>query len=588
MNDALNYNDAIHLKQSLIVVKKILIEQVMPLHSRFVVICFLALFWFSGQGNACAASAVVSAHPLATAAGESILEKGGNAFDAAIAVSAALAVVEPYASGLGGGGFWLLHHAETDRSVMIDSRETAPSEASSDMFLDEAGQPVPGKSLDGPMAAGIPGTPAALVHLSRYGLLTLADSLAPAIKLAREGFQADRRFVQTLHNHEKKLSRYPDTVAVFLPGGRPPAEGELFRQPRLAATLTAIAQSGKNGFYQGAIARELVRSVRAAGGLWREQDLGNYRIVERKPVQFSYRNARITSASLPSAGGLTLAQALNILETVLTGKQDEIQKTHLVVEALRLAYKDRAELLGDSDFVAVPADRLMSRAYARRQAATINPDKAGGSQAAPPSPPTQQLPAEGAQTTHFAVLDKAGNRVAATLTINTFFGSGFVAGSTGVLLNNEMDDFAIGEHIPNVFGLYGSRANAIAPGKRPLSSMSPTFVETERGTLIAGTPGGSRIISMLLLVILDYIDNAETDPRALAARPRFHHQYLPDVLQIEPDAFDAQWIGALRSMGHEVQAMPRSWGNMQLIHFDRQSQTATTANDPRGLSDTRY
>jgi gamma-glutamyltranspeptidase/glutathione hydrolase len=200
----------------------------------------------------------------------------------------------------------------------------------------------------------------------------------------------------------------------------------------------------------------------------------------------------------------------------------------------------------------------------------------------------QQLPAEGAQTTHFAVLDKAGNRVAATLTINTFFGSGFVAGSTGVLLNNEMDDFAIGEHIPNVFGLYGSRANAIAPGKRPLSSMSPTFVETERGILIAGTPGGSRIISMLLLVILDYIDNAETDPRTLAARPRFHHQYLPDVLQIEPDAFSVEWISALRAMGHEVQAMPRPWGNMQLIHFDRQSQTATTANDPRGLSDTRY
>jgi gamma-glutamyltranspeptidase / glutathione hydrolase len=569
-------------------VNKILFDQVMPLHFRFVVICFSVFFWFSGQGNACAASAVVSAHPLATEAGERILENGGNAFDAAIAVSAALAVVEPYASGLGGGGFWLLHHAQTNRSVMIDSRETAPSEASSDMFLDEAGQPVPGKSLDGPMAAGIPGTPAALVHLSRYGLLTLADSLAPAIQLAREGFQADRRFVQTLRNHEKKLSRYPDTAAVFLPGGKLLAEGELFRQPRLAATLTAIAQSGKNGFYQGATARELVRSVRAAGGLWREQDLENYRIIEREPVQFSYRNAQITSASLPSAGGLTLAQALNILETVLNGKQDEIQKDHLIVEALRLAYKDRAELLGDSDFVAVPTDRLISRAYARQQAATINPDKAGVSQAAPPSPPAQHLPAEGVQTTHFAVLDKTGNRVAATLTINTFFGSGFVAGNTGVLLNNEMDDFAIGKNIPNVFGLYGSRANAIAPGKRPLSSMSPTFVDTERGVLIAGTPGGSRIISMLLLVILDYIDNVETDPQKLAARPRFHHQYLPDVLQIEPDAFGAEWISALRAMGHEVQAMPRSWGNMQLIHFDRQSQTATTANDPRGRSDTRY
>lgn len=564
------------------------IDQFSSLRVRCVVICFAALCGFSGYSDVHAASAVVSAHPLATAAGESILEKGGNAFDAAIAVSAALAVVEPYASGLGGGGFWLLHHAKTGRSVMIDSRETAPSEASSEMFLDEKGQPVPGKSLDGPMAAGIPGTPAALVHLSRYGRLTLADTLAPAIQLAREGFKADRRFVQTLRNHENKLSRYPDTAAVFLPGGKLLTEGELFRQPQLAATLTAIAQSGKSGFYQGEIGRELVRSVRAAGGLWRERDLENYRIVERNPVQFNYRNAQIISASLPSAGGLTLAQALNILETVLNGKQNEVQRTHLIVEALRLAYKDRAELLGDSDFVAIPADRLMSRAYARQQAEAINPDKAGVSQTTPPSPSAQQLPAESTQTTHFAVLDKAGNRVAATLTINTFFGSGFVAGSTGVLLNNEMDDFAIGENIPNVFGLYGSRANAIAPGKRPLSSMSPTFVDTERGILIAGTPGGSRIISMLLLVILDYIDNAETDPQKLAARPRFHHQYLPDVLQIEPDAFSAEWISALRSLGHEVQVMPRPWGNMQLIHLDRQSQTTTTANDPRGLSDTRY
>ncbi len=546
---------------------------------------FIVLLCFSGQGSARAAGTVVSAHPLATAAGEKILDNGGNAFDAAIAVSAALAVVEPYASGLGGGGFWLLHHAKTNRSVLIDSRETAPSDASSNMFLDEKGQPVPGKSLDGPRAAGIPGTPAALVHLSQYGRLTLADNLAPAIKLARDGFRVDRRFVQTLRNHEKKLSQYPDTAAVFLPEGAPLSEGELLRQPRLAVTLTAIAESGRNGFYQGPIAREFVRAVRAAGGIWHERDLKNYRVIERKPVQFSYRNAQITSASLPSAGGLTLVQALNILEAVLNEKQKPVQKTHLIIEALRLAYKDRAELLGDGDFVAVPSDRLMSKAYARQQAAIINPDKAGVSRSVAPSPDSS---AEGAETTHFAVLDNAGNRVAATLTINTFFGSGFVAGNTGVLLNNEMDDFALGEQIPNVFGLYGSRANAIAPGKRPLSSMSPTFVEHENGLLIAGTPGGSRIISMLLLVILDYIDNAETDPQKLVAKPRFHHQYLPDFLHIEPDAFDTQWIDGLRAMGHDVRTMPRAWGNMQLIHYDKQSQKATTANDPRGLSDTRY
>ncbi len=560
----------------------------MLLRCRFAVICVAALCWFSGQIEARTASAVVSAHPLATAAGEKILANGGNAFDAAIAVGAALAVVEPYASGLGGGGFWLVHHAKTGRSVMIDGRETAPCQASSNMFLDENGQPVAGKSLDGPIAAGIPGTPAALAHLSRYGHLTLAANLAPAIELAQKGFKIDRRFAQTLQNHEMKLARYRDTAAIFLPDGKLPVEGEWFRQPQLAATLTAIARSGMKGFYQGAVARELVRSVRAAGGLWHEQDLENYHIVKRKPVQFRYRNAQITSVSLPSAGGLTLAQALNILETILNGKQDEVQKVHLIVEALRLAYKDRAELLGDSDFVTVPADRLLSKAYAHRQAAIINPNKAGVSQAKTPSPPAQHLPTEGTQTTHFAVLDKTGNRVAATLTINTFFGSGFVAGSTGVLLNNEMDDFSMGEHIPNVFGLQGSRANAIAPGKRPLSSMSPTFVDTDKGFLIAGTPGGSRIISMLLLVILDFIDNANANPQTLAARPRFHHQYLPDVLQIEPDVFNAQWINALQSLGHEVQTTPRPWGNMQLIHFDKQSQTATTANDPRSLFDTRY
>lgn len=563
---------------------RVFAAKINSLYPGFVVIV-VVLFWFPGQGGATTSGAVVSAHPLATAVGKRILEKGGNAFDAAIAVGAALAVVEPYASGLGGGGFWLLHHAKTGRSMMIDSRETAPSAASKDMFLDEQGHPLPGKSLNGPIAAGIPGTPAALARLSRYGRLTLADNLEPAIKLARDGFKVDRRFAQTLRDHEKKLSQYPDTAAVFLPDGVLLSEDELFRQPQLAVTLAAIAKSGGNGFYQGPVAREFVRAVRAAGGIWHEQDLKNYRIVERKPVQFSYRNAQITSASLPSAGGLTLAQALNILEVVLDEKQKPIQKTHLVIETLRRVYKDRTELLGDSDFVAVPADRLVSETYARQQAATINPDKAGVSQAVPPA---QNLPAEGAQTTHFAVLDNAGNRVAATLTINTFFGSGFVAGGTGVLLNNEMDDFAIGEHIPNVFGLYGSRANAIAPGKRPLSSMSPTFVENENGILIAGTPGGSRIISMLLLVILDYIDNHETDLQKLVSRPRFHHQYLPDILQIEPDAFGTLWVSALESIGHDVRTMPRTWGNMQLIHYDKQLQKATTASDPRGLSDTRY
>lgn len=549
---------------------------------------FFLLFGLSGQASSNtpgASGAVIAAHPLAVAAGETILQRGGNAFDAAIAVTAALAVVEPYASGLGGGGFWLLHDAETERDIMVDGREMAPAAAQADMYLDDHAQPVPGKSLNGPMAAGIPGTPAALVHLSQYGRLTLAENLKPAIKLAQDGFKVDPRFAQTLESHREKLSQYPDSAAVFLPNGKPPAQGDVLCQPQLAATLNAIAQSGKQGFYRGPVARELLRSVAAAGGIWRKRDLENYRIIERRPVTFSYRNTRITSASLPSAGGLTLAQALHILDHVLDGDEDSVQQAHLITEALRLTYKDRAELLGDADFAEVPTKRLLSRQYARQQAALIDAEKAGVSRSAQLQ---RAVPQESTQTTHFAVLDEAGNRVAATVTINTFFGSGFVAGNTGVLLNNEMDDFSMGEQVPNVFGLYGSRANAIAPGKRPLSSMSPTFAENDNGILIAGTPGGSRIISMLLLVLLDYIDGQQTDVQKLVAIPRFHHQFLPDYLQVEPDTFDAQWIGALQSKGHEVRAMPRRWGNMQLIYYDKKTRKATVASDPRGVFDTRY
>ncbi|MCB1986242.1 MAG: gamma-glutamyltransferase [Burkholderiales bacterium] len=545
---------------------------------------FFVLISFSSQGAANDSAAVVSAHPLATSAGYAILDQGGNAFDAAAAVSAVLAVVEPYASGLGGGGFWLLHDVKTGRDIMIDGREVAPAGASEKMYLDENGQPVPGKSLNGPLAAGIPGTPAALVHLTKkYGQLDLAQNLDPAIRLARNGFKIDQRFVQSLQYHKKKLALYADTAKIFLPDGKPPVAGQLFRQPQLATTLAAIAKSGHQGFYQGAVAKALIQSVKKAGGVWIEQDLNDYKVVERTPVRFNYRNAQITTASLPSAGGLTLAQALNILEFLSLHEKNGYNQAHLIAEVLRLTYKDRVELLGDGDFVQVPVERLISKAYARKQAALIDPDRAGKSVVE-----EQSGFKEGKETTHFSIIDKAGNRVAATMSINTFFGSGFVAGNTGVLLNNEMDDFAMGEHIPNVFGLYGSRANTIAAGKRPLSSMSPTFVENNNGILIVGTPGGSRIISMLLLVILDYVNNTQIDGEKLVAKPRFHHQYLPDFIQIEPDAFDSGWITALQSMGHEVRAMKRKWGNMQLIFYDKRTQQSQVASDPRGLVDTRY
>ncbi len=448
--------------------------------------------------------AIASAHPLATAAGEKILRQGGNAFDAAVAASAVLAVVEPYSSGLGGGGFWLLHLEKSKKAVMVDGRETAPEKATADMYLDAAGAPITGASLDGVKAAAIPGTPAALVHIAKkYGQLPLAQSLEPAIALARDGFKVDQRYAQTAKNHQDKLRANDSAAQIYLHNGNPPEAGAILRQPQLAATLAALAHHGHRGFYRGAVAAELVQSVRQAGGLWQLADLAQYRVIERKPTKFTYRGAVVTSASLPSSGGLTLAQSLNILENFQLTKLNEADRAHLVVEALRRAYQDRAQYLGDSNFVVVPTEKLMSKRYGRERAVSIDINQATLDSGLDPVP-VVVLPTEGTETTHFSIMDRVGNRVAATMSINTFFGSGFVVGNTGVLLNNEMDDFSIRPGVPNIYGLRGSEANAIAPGKRPLSSMSPTFVEDEKGILIVGTPGGARIISMLLLAIVDY------------------------------------------------------------------------------------
>lgn len=530
-------------------------------------------------------TAIVSANRLATEAGETIIQQGGNAFDAAVAVTAALAVVEPYASGLGGGGFWLLHHAPDKRDIMIDGRETAPGKSSEGMYLDEENKPIRGASLNGPTAAGIPGTPAAMAHIAEhYGNLTLAKSLMPAIKLARDGFQIDARFASAIKNHQTKLRRYPTTARIFLQAEAAPAAGTILRQPQLAETLAALAKDGFNGFYRGWVAQEMIQSVIQSGGIWKYKDLSQYRVVEREPVKFTYRDAYITTVALPSAGGVSLAQALNILESYSLSALNQADKSHLIVEALRYAYRDRINYLGDSDFADVPEQKLMSKSYARKRADQITLDRASSSQL----DNAEEIVVEGAETTHFSIIDKDGNRVAATMSINTFFGSGFVAGKTGVLLNNEMDDFSIGGNVPNVYGLYGGKANSIAPGKRPLSSMSPTFVENNKGILILGTPGGSRIISMVLLAIVDYVDNQQTNPVKLVSNPRFHHQYLPDRIEIESNTFDKEWIARLVKKGHDVQSMERRWGNMQLIFFDKQSRQSYTANDPRGVADTRY
>lgn len=514
---------------------------------------------------------------LAAASGMAMLERGGNAFDAAVAVSAALAVVEPESSGLGGGGFWLLHRASDGLEVMVDGRERAPLAATRDMYLDKNGEVIPGLSVDGSLAAAIPGEPAALIHLARhYGRLPLAKSLAPAIRLAREGFPVDARYRQLAKFRLKVLRASPAAAAVFLRENEIPALGTLIKQADLADTLTALAEQGTNGFYQGTVARRLVKGVRAAGGLWAAQDLSSYRVAERHPLRGDYRGWQITSAPPPSSGGVALLTMLNILSAYDLEKMDEATRVHLIVEAMRRAYRDRAEYLGDPDFVKVPVARLTDPLYAAGLRAGIRDDKAT---------PSSMLPGTASEgrsidTTHFSILDRDGNRVAATLSINFPFGSAFMAPGTGVLLNDEMDDFSAKPNVPNVYGLVGGDANAIAPGKRPLSSMTPTFLESDRGAAILGTPGGSRIITMVLLATLDVIAGGDADT-AVAVK-RFHHQFLPDVIQYEPDALTPAVIAALQARGHSLQALKRHYGDMQVIWWDKKTATINAASDPRG------
>jgi len=524
------------------------------------------------------AQAVASAHPAATAAGLEILRQGGNAFDAAVAVSAALAVVEPYSSGIGGGGFWLLHRASDGRQIMLDGRERAPLAAHRDLYLDKTGAVVPGRSMNGALAAAIPGEPAALAYLAEHhGRLPLAASLAPAIRLAERGFAVDEHFRRMATFRLEVLRGSTDAAKLFLRGNNVPAVGQRVKQPDLAATLRKLAGAGRAGFYAGETARKLVQGVRAAGGIWSLKDLTDYRVVERQPVTFDYHDLHIVSAPPPSSGGVALATMLHILEAYPLGRLDAAERVHLEVEAMRRAYRDRAQYLGDPDFVTVPVARLMHPWYAAGLRGSIRRDRATPSASLPGAVPA---PA-GNHTTHFSILDREGNRVAATLSINYPFGSGFVAPGTGVLLNDEMDDFSAKPGVPNAYGLVGAEANAIAPGKRPLSSMSPTFVESRRGVAILGTPGGSRIITMLLLGILDL--EAGHGPASWVSLPRFHHQYLPDVIQYEPEAFSDDVLDGLAMRGHTLQLLGSDYGNMQAIYWDYQRNSVEAASDPRGV-----
>jgi gamma-glutamyltranspeptidase/glutathione hydrolase len=522
--------------------------------------------------------AIASAYPLASQAGQEILAAGGNAFDAAVAVSAALAVVEPSSSGLGGGGFYLLHRQADGFETMLDAREKAPGAASRDMYLDKSGNPLEDASIATALASGIPGEPAAFDYLARkYGKLSLKQSLQPAIRLAREGFPLYARLQGGIRSKRQVLMRSPDAAKTFLTAdGSVPEVGAVIKQTDLANTLEAIANQGAKGFYEGTVAANLVAGVRADGGIWTLQDLAAYRVIERKPLIGEYHGARIVSASPPSSGGIAVLDALNILSGFDLHHYDSATRKHLVIESMRRAYRDRAIYLGDPDFVKMPLAQLSSVDYAAGQRSSIRTDKAM---------PSSMLPgieseAVGMQTTHFSVLDAAGNRVAATISVNLFFGTGYIPPKTGVLLNNTMDDFSTKPGRPNEFGLVGATANAIAPNKRSLSSMSPTFVETAKGLMIVGSPGGSYIISMVLLGTLNYLNGMSAAD--IVKYPHYHHQYLPDEVDYEQGALSDVEIKELQAMGHTLKLSGRQWGNMQVITWDFASGKVEAASDPRG------
>lgn len=527
--------------------------------------------------------AVASAHPLATQAGIDILNAGGNAFDAAIATAAVLAVVEPYSAGMGGGGFWLLHDSESNSDVFVDAREKAPLKAHRDMYLDKEGNVIPKLSIDGPMAAAIPGQAAAFDHLAKkYGKLPLSQTLADSIRIAKHGFPVDEKYRKLAAYRAAALHKYPAAAAVFLNGKKTlPELGDTITQRHLSNTLQAIADSGFDGFYKGHVAKKMVADVASAGGIWTLEDLARYNIIEREPIIAHYQGYKVVSAPPPSSGGIAIAQMLsmlNSLEPKLGWRSlNEADQTHLISETMRRAYFDRAHYLGDPDFINVPQEQLLDPEYNAKFASTINMKKATDSK----SLGSQVQILEGFHTTHLSVLDKHGNRVSATLSINLPFGSAFMSEATGVLMNNEMDDFSSKPGTPNAYGLVGNEANAIAPEKRPLSSMTPSYVESENSLAILGTPGGSRIITMVFLGMLEHMQNKPVTD--WVSRPRFHHQYLPDVIQHEPNTFSDKTKKELIDKGHTLKDVGRSYGNMHAILLNKDTNTVTAASDPRGV-----
>ena len=517
---------------------------------------------------------------LAAEIGRDIMAKGGNAVDAGVAVAFALAVTLPRAGNLGGGGFMLVHDAETGRTQAIDYRELAPSRASRDMFLDDKGEADSDKSLYTGAASGVPGTVAGMrMALDTYGSMPWADVIAPAIRLAEEGIIVTPDLADSLEAEREALMKHPSTAKIFFKeGGAGYRPGERLVQADLAATLKKVAAEGPDGFYKGAVAENIARAVQATGGPMTVEDLAAYKPVLREPVRGSYRGYEIVSMPPPSSGGVHLIQILNTLEGYPIGAlgHNTAETIHLMAEAMKLAYADRSEYLGDPDFVDVPVAALTSKDYAAELRGKLSAEYATPSAMIGPG---DLAPYESDQTTHFSVVDKAGNAVSNTYTINLNYGSGLVAEGTGVLMNNEMDDFSAKPGVPNAFGLVGGDANAVQPGKRPLSSMTPTIVLKDGETwLVTGSPGGARIITTVLQVILNTIDHGMNVAEASTA-PRVHHQWLPDELRIE-EGISRDTLRLLAAKGHTISEKP-VMGSTQSIMRDPASGALLGASDPR-------
>ena len=522
--------------------------------------------------------AVATANEIATRTGLEILKKGGNAFDAAAAITASLAVVEPYGSGLGGGGFWLLHRNVDNKQVVIDGREIAPLKSDKNMYLDRNGNIIEGLSLNGPMSSGIPGIVAGIDHLVKnYGRLSLKEILKPAIQQAKHGFIVTERYRKLIRYREDIMRKYKSTASIFFINNNIPKLGDFIIQEDLSKTLSMIAEKGSEGFYQGNFAQKIVDNIQKNGGIWETYDLENYEIIEREPIFIDYKGVKITSLPPPSSGGVVLGQALNILEKFDLTRYDSATRKHIIIESMRRAYRDRAAYLGDSDFIYIPVDRLLDKNYAEGLALTIDIDRATPSSELGSIATAENV---GTNTTHFSVVDRDGNMVSSTLSINLPFGSGFVIEGTGIILNNEMDDFTIKPLTANNYGLIGNQANTIHPGKRPLSSMTPIFIESKDRIAILGTPGGSRIISMVLLAVLDFVKGELPD--SWVSLPRFHHQYIPDLVQYEMGGLSVDEKRKLVFKGHKLKEIKRKYGNMQAIMIWRSRNTSFVASDPRG------